>query len=127
MSTIFFFSSRRRHTRLQGDWSSDVCSSDLYFRRVLPAIGRAVSKHRDAYTYLPESVLDFPDPDAFARRLASAGFTNVGHEVLTGGIFGVHHGTGPAGPDLVTHLKLEEHTSELPSPCNFVCPLFALT
>src|SRR5256885_11650122 len=27
--TFFFFSSRRRHTRLQGDWSSDVCSSDL--------------------------------------------------------------------------------------------------
>src|SRR5256885_10839660 len=27
--TVFFFSSRRRHTRLQGDWSSDVCSSDL--------------------------------------------------------------------------------------------------
>src|SRR5205807_7815950 len=27
----FFFSSRRRHTRLQGDWSSDVCSSDLGF------------------------------------------------------------------------------------------------
>src|SRR3989454_5105643 len=26
----FFFSSRRRHTKLQGDWSSDVCSSDLY-------------------------------------------------------------------------------------------------
>src|SRR5256885_7402937 len=28
-SCYFFFSSRRRHTRLQGDWSSDVCSSDL--------------------------------------------------------------------------------------------------
>src|SRR3989454_10213552 len=28
-SGFFFFSSRRRHTRLQGDWSSDVCSSDL--------------------------------------------------------------------------------------------------
>src|ERR1039457_6481241 len=28
MSCLFFFSSRRRHTRLQGDWSSDVCSSD---------------------------------------------------------------------------------------------------
>src|SRR5256885_13154535 len=27
---VFFFSSRRRHTRLQGDWSSDVCSSDLH-------------------------------------------------------------------------------------------------
>src|SRR5256885_15555888 len=29
---FFFFSSRRRHTRLQGDWSSDVCSSDLILR-----------------------------------------------------------------------------------------------
>ena len=29
MCVFFFFSSRRRHTRLQGDWSSDVCSSDL--------------------------------------------------------------------------------------------------
>src|SRR5688500_19352338 len=29
VSVCFFFSSRRRHTRLQGDWSSDVCSSDL--------------------------------------------------------------------------------------------------
>src|SRR5256885_16546031 len=29
---LFFFSSRRRHTRLQGDWSSDVCSSDLAAR-----------------------------------------------------------------------------------------------
>src|ERR1039457_587003 len=30
---VFFFSSRRRHTRLQGDWSSDVCSSDPSRRR----------------------------------------------------------------------------------------------
>src|SRR5256885_11985643 len=30
-SIFIFFSSRRRHTRLQGDWSSDVCSSDLVF------------------------------------------------------------------------------------------------
>src|SRR5256885_5652978 len=29
LMNVFFFSSRRRHTRLQGDWSSDVCSSDL--------------------------------------------------------------------------------------------------
>src|SRR5256885_8350726 len=32
---FFFFSSRRRHTRLQGDWSSDVCSSDLDLGRHL--------------------------------------------------------------------------------------------
>src|SRR2546426_8527379 len=36
MVCFFFFSSRRRHTRLQGDWSSDVCSSDL---RRLDALG----------------------------------------------------------------------------------------
>src|SRR6266581_3918953 len=29
LTTFFFFSSRRRHTRWTGDWSSDVCSSDL--------------------------------------------------------------------------------------------------
>src|SRR5206468_6926093 len=31
ISCVFFFSSRRRHTRSDRDWSSDVCSSDLYF------------------------------------------------------------------------------------------------
>src|SRR5256885_6326019 len=36
---FFFFSSRRRHTRLQGDWSSDVCSSDLIVP--LDSVGRA--------------------------------------------------------------------------------------
>src|SRR5437870_13167678 len=30
MSAVFFFSSRRRHTRWPRDWSSDVCSSDLW-------------------------------------------------------------------------------------------------
>src|SRR6266446_10357818 len=38
---LFFFSSRRRHTRLQGDWSSDVCSSDL---RQVPATLRALGR-----------------------------------------------------------------------------------
>lgn len=65
----------------------------FYFRRVLPAIGRAVSKHRDAYTYLPESVLEFPDPDALARRLEGAGFAGVGYELVSGGICAVHHAT----------------------------------
>jgi demethylmenaquinone methyltransferase/2-methoxy-6-polyprenyl-1,4-benzoquinol methylase len=64
----------------------------LYFRRLLPAIGRLVSKHRDAYTYLPESVLEFPDPDAFARRLQGAGFSEVRFELLSGGICALHHG-----------------------------------
>src|SRR6266566_6613592 len=39
---FFFFSSRRRHTRLQGDWSSNVCSSDLLVRRA-SSVGSAVN------------------------------------------------------------------------------------
>src|SRR5256885_17063709 len=35
ISLFFFFSSRRRHTRLQGDWSSDVCSSDLRYPNLI--------------------------------------------------------------------------------------------
>lgn len=65
----------------------------FYFRRILPALGRAVSKHRDAYSYLPDSVLAFPEPDALAARLTSAGFRDVRYELLTGGICAVHHGT----------------------------------
>src|SRR5205807_5203956 len=37
----FFFSSRRRHTRLQGDWSSDVCSSDLVAQEIAQLLGDA--------------------------------------------------------------------------------------
>ncbi|MDP3911052.1 MAG: class I SAM-dependent methyltransferase [Gemmatimonadales bacterium] len=65
----------------------------FYFRRVLPAIGRLVSKHRDAYTYLPESVLAFPEPEALAQHLVAAGFSRVAFERLTAGICAVHHGT----------------------------------
>src|SRR3989454_10179781 len=42
---FFFFSSRRRHTRLQGDWSSDVCSSDLRRPRLMPGIERSLSAY----------------------------------------------------------------------------------
>ncbi|HYU07864.1 MAG TPA: class I SAM-dependent methyltransferase [Gemmatimonadales bacterium] len=65
----------------------------FYFRRILPAIGRLVSKHRDAYTYLPESVLAFPEPEALSQRLSAAGFSRVGFERLTGGICAVYYGT----------------------------------
>src|SRR6266446_8739696 len=45
-SFIFFFSSRRRHTRLQGDWSSDVCSSDLGLVTI-SAVGEGGERARD--------------------------------------------------------------------------------
>ena len=44
-----------------------------YFRNVLPRIGRAISRHPSAYTYLPESVEAFPSPEAFVQQLRTAG------------------------------------------------------
>src|ERR1022692_3031279 len=52
---FFFFSSRRRHTRLQGDWSSDVCSSDLDDKLFEPRV-----KHAENLTLRPEDILDPP-------------------------------------------------------------------
>src|SRR5256885_5874633 len=46
LASFFFFSSRRRHTRLQGDWSSDVCSSDLLSRSLRDAAGPAEPETR---------------------------------------------------------------------------------
>ena len=64
----------------------------FYFRRVLPAIGKLVSKHDSAYTYLPESVLHFPEPPELARRMERAGFAEVGWKALSGGIAALHWG-----------------------------------
>ena len=48
-----------------------------YSRNVLPRIGRAVSRHDAAYSYLPESIGAFPYGDDFARILNIAGFSQV--------------------------------------------------
>jgi demethylmenaquinone methyltransferase / 2-methoxy-6-polyprenyl-1,4-benzoquinol methylase len=48
-----------------------------YSRNILPTIGRAVSRHDAAYTYLPESIGAFPYGDDFARILNIAGFSQV--------------------------------------------------
>ncbi len=64
-----------------------------YFRRILPAIGRLVSKHRTAYTYLPESVLTFPEPDDLAALMREVGFREVRYRRLTGGLCAWHVGT----------------------------------
>jgi demethylmenaquinone methyltransferase/2-methoxy-6-polyprenyl-1,4-benzoquinol methylase len=67
----------------------------FYFRRMLPLIGRLVSKHRSAYSYLPESVLSFPEPDALVARMHTAGFTDVSYQRLFGGVCALHLGTRP--------------------------------
>ena len=57
----------------------------FYFRRLLPAIGRRVSGHDSAYSYLPSSVLEFPQRQAFVDRMAAAGFAGGAWEDLAAG------------------------------------------
>jgi demethylmenaquinone methyltransferase/2-methoxy-6-polyprenyl-1,4-benzoquinol methylase len=57
-----------------------------YFRYLLPFVGRLVSKHRSAYSYLPASVGAFPPPSEFSRILGATGFSQVGAVPLTFGI-----------------------------------------
>jgi demethylmenaquinone methyltransferase/2-methoxy-6-polyprenyl-1,4-benzoquinol methylase len=67
----------------------------LYFTRILPWIGRKVSGDPDAYTYLPESVMSFPDNEDFLQLLRMAGFTGAGQKKLSGGIASIYYGFRP--------------------------------
>jgi len=58
----------------------------FYFHRIMPLIGRTVSKDSEAYTYLPKSVDAFPEGDAFVRMLKEAGAMEATAQSLTGGI-----------------------------------------
>ncbi|MGQ0537693.1 MAG: ubiquinone/menaquinone biosynthesis methyltransferase [Gemmatimonadaceae bacterium] len=66
-----------------------------YFQRVLPLVGRWLSGHRTAYSYLPDSVAHFPAEEALAERLTHAGFEYVRWESLTLGIAGIHQADKP--------------------------------
>jgi demethylmenaquinone methyltransferase / 2-methoxy-6-polyprenyl-1,4-benzoquinol methylase len=65
----------------------------FYFHQILPLVGRLVSGHPWAYTYLPESVKGFPGPPELAAIFEGAGFRDVGWKLLTGGIAALHWGT----------------------------------
>jgi demethylmenaquinone methyltransferase/2-methoxy-6-polyprenyl-1,4-benzoquinol methylase len=64
----------------------------FYFHRLLPRVGRLVSKHRDAYSYLPASVERFPSAEELVGRMERAGFSRVAYRRLTLGVAAVHWG-----------------------------------
>jgi len=76
----------------QPAWQPYRAMYDLYFDHVLPAIGEAVSKHRNAYRWLPESTRVFPDPRALAQRMEQAAFHGVTFDRLLGGACALHLG-----------------------------------
>ena len=58
----------------------------LYSHYILPAIGRLVSKHSTAYTYLPESIDQFASPEKFAALLQEVGFDHIERKSQSMGI-----------------------------------------
>ena len=69
-----------------------------YFRHVLPLIGRLVSRHGDAYTYLPASVIEFPSGEGVAAILRRAGFESVRWQTFTFGIVYLYMATKAGKP-----------------------------
>jgi demethylmenaquinone methyltransferase/2-methoxy-6-polyprenyl-1,4-benzoquinol methylase len=65
----------------------------LYFRYLLPLVGRLTSKDQRAYTYLFESVQAFPEGESFLNLLRNTGFTQVSWSPLTFGTCSIYTGT----------------------------------
>jgi demethylmenaquinone methyltransferase/2-methoxy-6-polyprenyl-1,4-benzoquinol methylase len=62
----------------------------FYFTRILPTVGRWISKDKSAYSYLPNSVGYFPSGTSFTQYLTQAGFTGPGIRPLTLGIASIY-------------------------------------
>lgn len=63
---------------------------NFYFTNVLPFFGRLFSRDKKAYRYLPDSVMKFPDNEAFIQLLNNAGFINATQKKLTGGVASIY-------------------------------------
>lgn len=64
----------------------------IYFNFILPLVGKIISGHQSAYSYLPESVKEFPTPTEFAQVMKNNGFQNVAFKNLTFGIATIYTG-----------------------------------
>lgn len=65
---------------------------NFYFRNILPFFGKLFSKDKSAYRYLPDSVMQFPDNEAFLDLLRLAGFSDTKQIKMTGGIASIYTG-----------------------------------
>ncbi|MEO8277498.1 MAG: ubiquinone/menaquinone biosynthesis methyltransferase [Thermoanaerobaculia bacterium] len=69
----------------------------FYFKHLLPRVGRLLSSDPTAYTYLPSSVLDFPQREAFNARMAAAGFKGATARSLSGGVLALYRARTQGG------------------------------
>ena len=64
----------------------------FYFLNILPFFGRHISRNKEAYKYLPDTVMKFPEGDQFSAILRQVGFKNIVEERLTFGIVTIYSG-----------------------------------
>lgn len=64
----------------------------LYFLHILPFIGKKISGDNKAYTYLPQSVMNFPKPKDFLQTMEECGFKDVRQKALTLGLCRMYEG-----------------------------------
>ena len=64
-----------------------------YFFGAVPLLGGLISGQREAYTYLPESVLSFPGPSELARMMEAVGLRDVRYRLAMLGTVALHWGT----------------------------------
>jgi demethylmenaquinone methyltransferase/2-methoxy-6-polyprenyl-1,4-benzoquinol methylase len=67
----------------------------FHMHTVIPALGRIIAGHADAYRYLPDSTEGFLQPERLAARLLKAGFEQVGFQRLMFGTIAIHWGRKP--------------------------------
>ena len=65
---------------------------NFYFKKILPFFGKVFSKDKEAYSYLPDSVMKFPDNEEFLILLVKAGFSDARQIKLTGGVASIYTG-----------------------------------
>ena len=65
----------------------------IYFKNILPRLGKLISKDDSAYTYLPDSVGAFPYGDKFVEILNKVGYNNSRGKALTFGVASLYVGT----------------------------------
>jgi demethylmenaquinone methyltransferase/2-methoxy-6-polyprenyl-1,4-benzoquinol methylase len=65
---------------------------NFYFRNLLPFAGALISRHKDAYKYLNESVMNFADNEKFVKMMKDAGFSDIKQTRLTRGIASIYTG-----------------------------------
>jgi demethylmenaquinone methyltransferase / 2-methoxy-6-polyprenyl-1,4-benzoquinol methylase len=66
-----------------------------YMDHVIPRLGQVLARARDAYTYLPESVSEFPDARTLGAMMQSVGLRSVTYRYLNFGTVALHWGTKP--------------------------------